>query len=132
MRRGIVLIAVLLVTVAMAASLTAMLSGVRGQSDAVFAIAKRHEQRLAARSAAYAIAAEIGSSRDSVLAGELPEIASSASVIRLEGADGWGWSIVEHDGEPVIEALAGRIDANAASDDVVKSLLVDDAAGRCD
>jgi len=127
MRRGIVLIAVLLVTVAMAASLTAMLSGVRGQSDAVFAIAKRHEQRLAARSAAYAIAAEIGSSRDSVLAGELPEIASSASVIRLEGADGWGWSIAEHDGEPVIEALAGRIDANAASDEVVNSLLADDA-----
>lgn len=127
MRRGIVLIAVLLVTVAMAASLTAMLSGVRGQSDAVFAIAKRHEQRLAARSAAYAIAAEIGSSRDSVLAGELPEIASSASVIRLEGADGWGWTIAENEGEPVIEALAGRIDANAASDEVVKSLLADDA-----
>lgn len=133
MRRAVVLIAVLLVTVAMAASLTAMLSGVRGQSDAVFAVVTRHEQRLAARSAAYAIAAEMGASRDRVLGGEMPGLSSSASVIRRENADGWGWSLVEReDGEPVLEAMSGRIDANHASDEVVVALLSDDSKSVLD
>jgi len=133
MRRAVVLIAVLLVTVAMAASLTAMLSGVRGQSDAVFAVVTRHEQRLAARSAAYAIAAEMGASRDRVLGGEMPGLSSSASVIRRENADGWGWSLVEReDGGPVLEAMSGRIDANHASDEVVVALLSDDSKSVLD
>ena len=56
-RRGVVIFVVLIAVVAMAAGLTAMLAGVRGQSESVRAIVARQEHRLAARSAAYAIAA---------------------------------------------------------------------------
>ena len=115
MRRGIVLIVVLIVTVALAAGLTALLSGVRGQSDAVFAIAQRQQQRLAARSVAYALAEEFDAARDSVLGGEMPELSSREVVIRHEDADGWAWAIVERDGEPMIEGLGGLVDANAAT-----------------
>lgn len=127
MRRGLVLIAVLLVTVAMAAGLTAMLSGVRGQSEAVFAIVTRQEQRLAARSAAYAIAQELGESRDRILAGEDPDLSASQSVIRAEGRDGWGWAIDEDERGVKLEYLAGRVDVNSATDEMLSVLLQNEA-----
>ncbi len=127
MRRGLVLIAVLLLTVALAAGLTAMLSGVRGQSEAVFSIAQRHEQRLAARSAAYAIAQELGAAREQILAGELPEIAANESVIRAEHRSGWGWSLGGDDGSGGLENLAGRLDVNVATDEMLAALLPHDA-----
>lgn len=129
MRRGLVLIAVLLVTVAMAAGLTAMLSGVRGQSEAVFAVVTRQEQRLAARSAAYAIAQELGEARDRILAGEEPGLAASESVIRVEGRDGWGWAIRQDEGSVQLDYLSGRVDVNAASDEVLSALLGNEAEG---
>lgn len=127
MRRGIVLIVVLLVTVALAAGLTALLSGVRGQSNAVFAIAERQQQRLAARSVAYALAEEFGAARDAVLSGEMPEIGSREVVIRHEDADGWAWSIAEREAEPIIEGLSGRLDVNAATEDMLRSYTPDQA-----
>ena len=127
MRHGIVLIVVLIVTVALAAGLTALLSGVRGQSDAVFAIAQRQQQRLAARSVAYALAEEFDAARDSVLGGEMPELSSREVVIRHEDADGWAWAIVERDGEPMIEGLGGLVDANAATEEMLRAYAPEQA-----
>lgn len=127
MGRGFVLIAVLLVTVAMAAGLTALLSGVRGQSDTVLAVVARQEHRLAARSAAYAMAAELGSLRDRAMAGEPLEPTSTASVIRHEDAAGWVWVIEANEGEELTRAMSAGVDVNGASDDLLKALIPETA-----
>lgn len=114
MRRAFVLVAVLLVTVALAAGLLAMLTGVRGQSEAVFAVADRQAQRHAARSAAYAIAAEIGEARERLLTGALPELDDRRSVLRFEDAPGWEMSIESGEGESAIRPLSGAVDVHEA------------------
>lgn len=127
MRAGFVLIAVLLVTVAMAAGLTALLSGVRGQSDAVFAVVARHEQRLAARSAAYAMAEELGSMRDRALAGKSPEPAASAALIRYAEEPGWVWSVQADEGSSATRPMSAGVDVNEASEELLRAVLPDDA-----
>lgn len=126
-RTGFVLIAVLLVAVALASGLAAMLSGVRGQSDAVFAVAARQDHRLASRSAAYAMAQELGSMRDRALAGEALEPMMSASLIRHEGEPGWVWAIESVGGTQPTRPMAAGVDVNTASEEQLRALRPGDA-----
>lgn len=122
MSRSFVLVAVLLVTVALAAGLLAMLSGVRGQSETVAAIAELQAQRHAARSAAYAIAAEIGAERERLLSGAPPDIDENRSLIRFENEPGWRMTIEAEEGRELLRALSGAIDVHEASVDSIEAV----------
>lgn len=122
MSRSFVLVAVLLVTVSLAAGLLAMLSGVRGQSEAVAAIAERQTQRHAARSAAYAIAAEIGAQRERLLSGALPDIDEHRSLIRFENEPGWVMTIEAEKGQELLRPLSGAIDVHEASVESIEAV----------
>ena len=121
--RGVVIFVVLIAVVAMAAGLTAMLAGVRGQSESVRAIVARQEHRLAARSAAYAISAEIYQQRDLALAGRLPELGETEDVLRYEDAPAWHWKLEANDSGQVVEPFAARLDVNHVNGSVVRAFL---------
>ncbi len=121
-RRGAVIFVVLIAVVAMAAGLSALLSGVRGQSNAVRSIVTRHESRLAARSAAYAIAAELHRSREEAHLGQIPELPDNEDVLRYEDKQSWQWTIVSADGHSV-EPFAARLDLNHAEDAVLEAFF---------
>jgi hypothetical protein len=122
-RRGAVIFVVLIVTVALAVGLVSLLSGVRGQSNTVRAIVDRHEQRLAARSAAYAIAAEIYLQRDSALAGQLPSLKESEDVLRVENLLVWQWQLVVDEKGKYLEPFASRLDVNHVSESTLRTFL---------
>lgn len=125
-RPGFVIFVVLIAVIAMAAGLTAMLSGVRGQSGAVRAIVDRQEARLAARSAALAIGADLEDQLDEVLAGELPVISASEDVIRFEEDPSWQWQIISADDAwDGVEPLGIRVDVNHADDEVIAAVEPD-------
>ncbi|GAB5495289.1 MAG: hypothetical protein Phyf2KO_03690 [Phycisphaerales bacterium] len=127
-RPGFVIFVVLIAVLAMAAGLTAMLAGVRGQSDSIRALVHRQESRLAARSAALAIGAECESQLDEVLAGELPSLLESEDVLRFEEEPSWRWQIADADDSwNGVEPLAARVDVNHSSNEVVTAVLGADA-----
>lgn len=123
-RAGFVIFVVLIAVIAMAAGLTALLSGVRGQSETVRAIVDRQEARFAARSAALAIGAEIEDQLDQILAGDMPKLAESDDVILYEDGSSWNWQIEMSGGEwNGIEPLGNLLDINHSSKEVVAAIL---------
>ena len=122
-RRGAVIFVVLLAVVAMSAGLISMLGSVRGQTDAIRASVARSEQRLAHRSAAVAIMAELYQQRERVLSGQSPELAESQEVLRYENDEAWQWSLQSANEDSQPNPIAGRIDINHVDDQVLLSLL---------
>ncbi|RNC81520.1 MAG: hypothetical protein ED559_06930 [Phycisphaera sp.] len=126
-RSGFVIFVVLIAVIAMAAGLSAMLSGIRGQSDAVRAIVDRQEARLAARSAALAIGSELEDQLDEMLAGEMPTLSETEDVIQYEDDSSWRWQIdssgEEWDG---IEPLGIRVDVNHTNEEIIAAIEQND------
>lgn len=130
--RGFVIFVVLLVIVAMAAGLTSVLQGVRGQSGVVRSLVERNETRLVARSAALAITASLHDERDRVLAGETPRLSEEEEVLRFEEGAGWQWSLHEsesEDGESMtVTPFDARLDLNNADASIRKRYIEELAA----
>lgn len=123
-RAGFVIFVVLITVIAMAAGLTALLSGVRGQSETVRAIVDRQESRFAARSAALAIGAEIEDQLDQILAGDMPKLVESDDVILYEDGSSWNWQVEMAGGEwSGIEPLGNLLDINHSKREVVAAVL---------
>lgn len=131
--RGFVIFVVLLVIVAMAAGLTSVLQGVRGQSGVVRSLVERNETRLAARSAALAITASLHDERNRVLAGETPRLSEEEEVLRFEEDAGWQWSLHEtedEDGEAItVTPFSARLDLNNA-DASIRTRFIEELAAE--